>query len=66
MKKSRLWVLAAALSICGITMLSCDSGTKKSTAVSATDDPASGDAPSRLQALRHRVVALHAEGRAFP
>ena len=32
------WVLAAILTICGMTMVSCFSDTKKSAAVSATDD----------------------------
>ena len=38
MKKTYVWVLAATLTICGMTMVSCFSDTKKSTAVSATDN----------------------------
>ena len=38
MKQTKLWVFAAILTICGITMVSCFSDTKKSTAVIATDD----------------------------
>ena len=38
MNKTRLWVFAAILTICGMTMVSCFSNTKKSTEVSATDD----------------------------
>ena len=38
MNKTRLWVLAAILTICGMTMVSCFSNTKESTEVSATDD----------------------------
>ena len=113
MNKTKRWMIAAILTICGMTMVSCFSDTKKSTTVSATDDasqfvtitdvvpdaileiryfgtynfvgtridgydepialltkqaadPTSSHAPSRLQAFRHRVVALYPEGRAFP
>ena len=38
MKQTKLWLLAAILTICGMTMVSCFSDTKKSTAVNATDD----------------------------
>ena len=38
MNKTRLWMFAAILVICGMTMVSCFSDTKKSAAVSATDD----------------------------
>ena len=38
MSKTKLWMLAAILTICGITMVSCFSDTKKSAAVNATDD----------------------------
>ena len=38
MMKKNLWMLAAILTICGMTMVSCFSDTKKSVAVSATDD----------------------------
>ena len=38
MIRSRLWMFAAILVFCGITMVSCFSDTKKSAAVSATDD----------------------------
>ena len=38
MKATRLWMLTATLTICGMTMVSCFSDTKKSTTVSATDD----------------------------
>ena len=38
MNKKRLWGFAAILTICGMTMVSCFSDTKKSTAVSATED----------------------------
>ena len=38
MKKTRLWVLAATLTICGIAMVSCFSNTKESTEVCETDD----------------------------
>ena len=38
MNKTKIWVLAAVLIICDMTMVSCFSDTKKSTAVSATDD----------------------------
>ena len=38
MRKMLNWVLAAILTICGMTMVSCFSDTKKSAAVIATDD----------------------------
>ncbi len=38
MRQIKLWVLAAILIICGMTMVSCFSDTKKSATVSATDD----------------------------
>jgi hypothetical protein len=38
MRKMTHWMLAAILTICGIAMVSCFSDTKKSAAVSATDD----------------------------
>ena len=38
MKNIVHWVLATILIICGMTMASCFSDTKKSAAVSATDD----------------------------
>ena len=38
MKKMKNWVIVATLTICGMTMVSCFSDTKKSEAVSATDD----------------------------
>ena len=38
MKKMKHWVLAAILIICGTTMVSCFSDTKKNAAVNATDD----------------------------
>ena len=38
MNKTKLWMMAAILTICGMTMVSCFSDTKKSTAVSATDN----------------------------
>ena len=38
MKKQIQWLVVAILAICGMTMVSCFSDTKKSTAVSATDD----------------------------
>ena len=38
MKKNNLWMLAVILVICDVTMASCFSDTKKSAAVSATDD----------------------------
>ena len=38
MRQVKLWMLAAILIICGMTMVSCFSDTKKSAAVSATDD----------------------------
>jgi len=38
MNKTRLWMMAAILTICGMTMVSCFSDTKKNAAVSATDD----------------------------
>ena len=38
MKQMKLWMLAAILTICGVTMVSCFSDTKKSAAVSPTDD----------------------------
>ena len=38
MNKTKLWMMAAILTICGMTMVSCFSDTKKSAAVSATDD----------------------------
>ena len=38
MNKTKLWMMAAILIICGMTMVSCFSDTKKSAAVIATDD----------------------------
>ena len=38
MNKTKRWMIAAILTICGMTMVSCFSDTKKSTTVSATDD----------------------------
>lgn len=38
MNKKLIWIYAAILTICGMTMVSCFSDTKKSAAVSATDD----------------------------
>ena len=38
MRQVKLWMFAAILVFCGITMVSCFSDTKKSAAVSATDD----------------------------
>ena len=38
MRQTKLWMKAAILTICGMTMVSCFSDTKKSTAVSVTDD----------------------------
>ena len=38
MKQTKLWMFAAILIISGMTMVSCFSDTKKSAAVSATDD----------------------------
>ena len=38
MKKMKNWVIVATLTICGMSMVSCYSDAKKSTAVSATDD----------------------------
>ena len=38
MNKMKNWVITATLTICGMTMVSCFSDTKKSTAVDTTDD----------------------------
>ena len=38
MKRTRIWLIAASLTICGMAMVSCYSDTKKSAAVSVTDD----------------------------
>ena len=38
MKQTKLWMLAAIFIICGMSIVSCFSDTKKSAAVSATDD----------------------------
>ena len=38
MRQVKLWMLAAILTICGMTMVSCFSDTKESAAVSVTDD----------------------------
>ena len=37
MNKTKLWMMAAILTICSMTMVSCFSDTKKSAAVIATD-----------------------------